>query len=124
MRITWLLFLCLLVFFGCTSVHVTEGEGKAYRHFGYIEVFVPETDERIGGVKIQSIGVFLETGISIGWRDEELVWVPLKTPEGVNMPQEATCSVVMIIRSDAQAQHASEILTNIEEKNICLVSFQ
>lgn len=125
MLIRWLLlFFSLVVSSGCMSINVGEEKEKVFRHIGYVEVFVPRTDERIEAVKIQSLGLSLEAGFSLGWRDEELVWVPLKVPASTDMPYQATCSVVVIVRSDVEAQHAYEVLTGVEGEDICVVSFQ
>lgn len=113
----------------CSSIRVSEADGpqaktKTYRYFGYVEVTVPETEKKIEAVKIQSLGLAIENGISLGWKDQETVLVPLKQSGGAAAPLEATCSLVVIIRSDAEARHAENILANIKGENICLASFQ
>lgn len=123
MRAGWWLF-GFAVSFGCASVDTGEVKGKTYRRIGYVEVFVPETDERIEAVRVQSLGVSFEGGFSLGWSDEELVWIPLRASDRAGMPTQAACSVVVIVRSDAEAQHASEILTDVVGEDICMVSFQ
>lgn len=121
--------MCFSLCSACSSVRVSEADGhaagtKTYRYFGYVEVTVPETKQKVEAVKIQSLGLAVENGISIGWKDREQVLVPLKQPKGAAAPLEATCSLVVIIRSDAEARHAEKILADIEGENICLASFQ
>ena len=117
------MFLLFLVT-ACASVRVENGNGKTYRYFGYVEVQVPEKDDRIEAYKIRSLGLAIEQGISLGWRDNEQVLVPLKEGEGEGAPYEATCSMVVIVRSDAEAKHAREILSDLKGANICLTLFQ
>ena len=121
--------LCFLLCSACSSVRVSEvGDQatgtKTYRYLGYVEVIVPETRQKIEAVKIQSLGLAVENGISLGWKNREQVLVPLKQPQGAATPFEATCGLVVIIRSDAEARHAEKILADMEGENICLASFQ
>ena len=118
------LVLMLVSLSGCASVRTTDGEGKSYRYFGFVEVVVPEAQANIEAVKITSAGIAIENGLSVGWRDTEQVIVPLKKGAGENAPPEATCSMVVIVRSDTEAQNAREILSDLKGENICLTSFQ
>jgi len=118
------IFIVLSVLGGCARVTVAEGDGKTYRFLGYVEVELPETEKKIEAVRLQSLGVALESGLSVGWRESEQVLVPLKDGEGEGAPLEATCSMVVIVRSDAEAKHAREILSDLKGENICLTLFQ
>ena len=120
----FLLVFLLFSVTACASVRVENGDGKTYRYFGYVEVQVPEKDARIEAYKIRSLGLAIEQGISLGWRDNEQVLVPLKQNVDDSAPAEATCSIVVIVRSDAEARHAREILSDLKGANICLTSFQ
>ena len=118
------LFVCVVVLSACASVRLTEGDGKTHQYFGYVAVTMPIAQKHIEAVKLQSFGIALENGIAIGWRDKEMVLVPLRVPADAEMPYEATCSVVVIVRSGKQAQHAVKTLSNIEGEQICVTSFQ
>lgn len=113
----------LLSMTACSSVRTTDRGGKSYRYFGFVEVVVPKVERDVEAVRIQSFGVALEKGLSVGWRDREMVLVPLKTSEDGAQPDEATCAVVVIVRSNAEAQHARDTLKNLKGDNVCLASF-
>lgn len=110
----------------CTRVDLAEpdGETKTHRYFGFVEVKVPAVEHGIEAYQTRSLGVAFNDGVVVGWQDEERVLVPLKVPEGAGAPYEATCSMVVIVRSDAEARHAEEILSSLKGENICLASFQ
>lgn len=116
--------LALVLLPACTQVDLTGEEGKTYSYFGYVEIKLPETEGRVHAVAVQSAGIALEEGLMIGWRDNERVVVPLEAREGEAPPAEAPCTLIVIVRSDAQAKHAREILSGLEGENICLTSFQ
>jgi len=119
-----LLMALLIILNACTSIRTTESGGKHYRYFGFVEVVVPKTEQDIEAYRIQAMGIAIENGLSIGWRETEMVLVPLKEGAGAGAPQEATCSMVVIVRSDTEAKHAREILSELKGANICLTSFQ
>ncbi|WP_417449914.1 hypothetical protein [Kordiimonas sp.] len=119
----WLALPMILVA-ACTSVELGEGGGKTHRYLGFVEVTLPETRGQLRAWQIKSVGIAAEDGIMLGWREQEQVLVPLKEPDGEAMPHEAPCSLVVVIRSDAEAKHAREILSGLDGENICLTSFQ
>ncbi|MBL4836908.1 MAG: hypothetical protein JKY34_04960 [Kordiimonadaceae bacterium] len=98
--------------------------GKTHRYFGFVEVVLPKTEKGIRAVSVKSLGVAIENGISIGWRDKEQVLVPLKVQADGTTPDEAICSMVVIIRSTAEAKHAAKMLQPLKGENICLTSFE
>lgn len=107
----------------CTSVKIADDGGETHQYFGFVSIQVPETDKRIKAYKISSYGLAIENGLLIGARDTEMVLVPLNDGEGA-APDEATCSMVVIVRSGAEAEHAHNILKNLEGDTICLATFQ
>ena len=119
------LLVCLAA---CSSVRIDQTTPvfgtDTYRYFGFVEVIVPKTDGEITAYKIQSLGIALDQGLAIGWRDNEQILVPLKAPEVGGSLWEATCSMIVIIRSDADARHAYQMLSSLKGENICLASFQ
>lgn len=119
------LYMCLAA---CSNVRIDQTKPASgtdtYRYFGFVEVIVPKTKGGITAYKIQSLGIALEQGLAIGWRDNEQILVPLKAPDAAGAPWEATCSMIVIIRSSADAEHAYQMLSSLKGENICLASFQ
>lgn len=114
--------ICILS--GCASVQIAEGDGATHQYFGFVSVKVPSTEKGIKAFKITSYGIAVENGLMIGGRDTEMVLVPLRENEDGAQPDEATCSMVVIVRSNAEAEHARDTLKNLEGNNICLAAFQ
>jgi hypothetical protein len=130
LRVGLFLFLAFCLS-ACASVSVIDNrvgedgrESQTHRYFGFVEVVVPKASHDIEAVRIQSAGIAIEQGLSIGWRETETVLVPLKVNEDGSTPDEATCSLVVIIRSGSEAAHAAELLRNIEGDGICTATFQ
>ncbi len=119
-----LVLISITLLSACTSIRATERDGKSYRYFGFVEVVVPKIERDIEAVKIQSAGIALENGLSVGWRENETVLVPLKEGAAKGAPLEATCGMVVIVRSVAEAEHAAAVLRDLKGENICLTSFQ
>ena len=127
MRLMPVMGLCALMLApACASVNLADGEGDAetHRYFGFVELKVPSRDGRIHAYAVKSAGIALEDGLMIGWRESEQVIVPIPLEEGEAPPDEAPCSLIVIVRSDAQAKHAREILSGLDGEKICLTSFQ
>jgi hypothetical protein len=123
-RLPLLGLVALVLLPACTQVNLAGETGKTYRYFGFVELKLPETKGHVHAVSVESAGIALEDGLMIGWRDNERVVVPLDAREGEAPPAEAPCNLIVIVRSDAQAKHAREILSGLDGENICLTSFQ
>lgn len=108
----------------CTSIRTTDRDGKSYRYFGFVEVVVPKVERDIEAVKIESAGIALEKGLSVGWRENETVLVPLRENAEGPQPNEATCGIVVVVRSNAEAEQARDTLKDLKGDNICLATFQ
>lgn len=108
----------------CANVQIAADGGKTHRYFGFVSVQVPKTEKAIQAYKISSLGFAIENGLLIGARDTEMVLVPLRESEGGARPNEATCSMVVIVRSSAEAEHARDTLKDLKGDNICLAEFQ
>ena len=117
-------FLLVWLLAACSSVDLAGEGGETHYYFGYVAITLPETDGRLRAWKIQTAGVAVEDGFLLGWRDQEQVLVPLKEPDGEPLPDEAPCSLVVVIHSDAEAKHARDILSGLDGENICLTSFK
>jgi len=120
-----ILILCLVFALlpACTSVRLTDDNGERHQYFGFVELVIPKVKNDIQAYKVTSFGVAIERGLSVGWRDNERVLVPLKEPENGTAPFEATCSTIIIIRSSSDAKHAAEMLRAFEGEEICLAAF-
>jgi hypothetical protein len=108
----------------CTSVQIGDQGGKIHHYFGFVSVQVPEVTQALEAYKVTSYGLAIENGLMVGARDTERVLVPLRTNQAGSQPHEATCALVVIVRSHAEARHARNTLKDIEGENLCLVSYQ
>lgn len=96
---------------GCTTV--TPGEWQGTRTFiGAVRVNMPVTSGDVQAVRVRSLGVGAgATGVHLGWEDGD--WV---------IADPAKCQMVVIIRSDAQAANAAQVLRQLEGQDICVVN--
>lgn len=118
--------LVLLLQSACVSVRVNDADkttGNVHRYFGFVEIVQPKLEKGIQAVGVTSLGIAIENGLSIGWRNKEQVLVPLKVSADAATPDEATCSMVVIIRSTEEAEHAAKILQPLKGENICIAKF-
>lgn len=117
----------LLVIFlfltSCTNIENSDLSGDTHTFFGITKIELPTTDERIEAIRIQSLGLSLGENLNLGWNNIERVTVPLKDSGGTAQPYEATCSIVVIVRSNSEAAHARNILKDIQGDQICLSAF-
>jgi hypothetical protein len=114
----------------CASVRLTggadghsAGETVTHRYLGYVELVVPKAEKDIQAFKVQSAGIAFDDGLTIGWRDKQLVLVPLKENEDGTVPDEATCSLVVIVSSTAEARQVAVALEGLMGDEICKVNF-
>ncbi len=119
--ISRLMLFCVLS--ACANVQIGGGEGKTHHYFGFVSVQVPEVERAVEAYKVTSYGLAIEDGLMIGARDTEMVLVPLKVNPAGRQPHEATCAMVIIVRSNAEAQHARQTLKDIKGDDICLATF-
>jgi len=111
---------------GCTTVKPAELEnGEAKYYFGFVKVIPLDTDPKIKASAFTHLGVKIGGGVSIGWGKEEEVLVPLKVVQqgGERQAFEATCSLVVIIRSGIEANHTLKTIKDLKGENICVAQF-
>lgn len=108
---------------GCSTVVLEDNDrGDSHYRLGLVKIVVPETDKRISAYKIQSLGLLASNGFVLGWQDDEKVLIPLKEGEG-DQPYEATCAIVIVLRSQEELDHTHQIVKGLEGENICVASF-
>ena len=116
--------LAALVLAGCITVTPTFTEPrKPQYYFGFVKLLIPDSDPRITALNVKSLGLSVDNGFTVGWRSSEKVLVPLRVSENTNQPYEATCGIVVIVRSTSEAADAAGVLSNIEGDEICVTQF-
>lgn len=114
----------LLVLSGCSSVVLwNDDRGRSHYRLGFVKIIVAETDNRISAYKIQSLGLVASDGFAIGWHDDEKVLIPLKNINDSEQPYEATCGLVVVLRTKAELEHAHQLIKGLEGENVCVASF-
>lgn len=107
----------------CAAVQIGGGDGKTHHYFGFVSVQVPEVKQAVEAYKVTSYGLAIEDGLMIGARDTEMVLIPLKENPDGRQPYEATCAMVIIVRSNAEARQARQTLKDIKGDDLCLATF-
>lgn len=113
----------VLFLIGCTTIELPDIEGKHHYFIGITKLEVLPTDQRITALKDITIGVAFAESLKLGWSKSESIRVPISKSETENTPGEATCALVIIIRSSAEAEQAFDTLQNLQGDNICYVRF-
>ena len=113
-----------LVLASCITVTpgTTRSEVSKY-YFGLVKLVTPETDPRITAFNVKTLGLSIDNGLTLGWRSNERVLVPLRVSDIANQPYEATCSIVVIVRSNLEAAHAAQVLRSMEGERVCVTQF-
>ena len=108
----------------CTSIDLPDIEGKKHYFIGVVSLEIPDSDERITAVKNETLGLSFLDGMALGWTSNELVSVPLVQTDSEAGNLSATCSVVIIVRSEKEAEFIEATLKPLEGENICLIPFK
>ena len=116
--------LCMsLLVAGCATISLPDLEGRTQRYFGLVRIEVPTVDENISAVRTSAFGMTLRDGVTLGWESSEHVYVPLNVSEPGNLPYEATCSVVVIVRDMREAESVREMLSTVAGEDVCISQF-
>lgn len=110
-------FFSCWVIAGCT-VTSTGGGGKVEHHFGYVRIHKPPMDDRLTASRVTTIGMNLNPGITLGYRQFESIENPLRDPSG-----EPACNLTIIIRNHADALFVELVLDQLKGKDICTAHF-
>lgn len=96
---------------GCATV--TPGEWRGSRTFiGAVRVDVPVTQGDVQAFRVRMLGLGAgRDGVMLGWQDGQ--WV---------IADPARCQMVVIIRSEAEAANAAQVLRQLEGQDICVVN--
>ena len=95
---------------GCASTTVDEKGRVVVHHFGYVKIIKPpvypnNNEINVTGAKL--IGFSVGSGLTIGYKAEEVIRVPLD------------CKVLIVVKDADQFKHLLNEITKIQGDDIC-----
>lgn len=93
---------------GCATAAPQSSSSRLY--FGLVRVVAPAVKGDTTATEVTALGLGLENGVWAGWRRSS--WVSADP---------AKCQLLVIIRSNADATHAAQVLRSLEGVNPCIV---
>jgi hypothetical protein len=104
---------CGLSACACASIDLANPvERREILAVGAVSVRVPTTFGQVRAIDISTLGVGVDTSVFVGWRRGQFVFV---------QPNE--CQLLIIVRSGAEAEHATRLLEAAQGGQICMVDF-
>lgn len=108
---------CCYVISACSVTSVGD-KGRIEHHFGYIKVYQPPADNGLTASRITTIGMNLNPGLTLGYRNSELIKNDLRDLSG-----EPECGLTIIIRDQSDALFLDRVLNQLKGNKICTVQF-
>jgi hypothetical protein len=102
---------CLFALTACTSLNTSEG-GRTVLFAGVTQIKVPSTIGQITSQSLRGFGLGWDRGPFFGWH--ESTWV---------IADPRNCQMIVIIRSNVEAEQATQVLERLKGENICAVDF-
>jgi hypothetical protein len=103
---------------GCTTINVVPQEGVAsteFRksvHVGILTLRLPATEGNVQAVDVKTLGAGWQSGPFLGWNASNVVTA-----------NPADCQLLVVIRSDVEAENAAKILESLKGEKICVVDY-
>ena len=113
-----LVLLFALALSGCSISSVGNAGGTTEHHFGYVRIHTPKTHERLTAQRVTTVGMNLNPGVTLGYRESEQIVNPIDPHTGA-----PACSVTILVRDRAEALFVEKILQQLEETEICTAHF-
>lgn len=96
----------------CTSVQLGDGGGEVTHYFGYVRLEEPAREGNVLALRTESLGIAIERGIAIGWRDSQIVTA---APE--------SCVLLITVEDADRFAHAMARLKALGRDDLCAVTF-
>lgn len=100
----------------CASVDLRDYQAtrEARTYFGVVRVnhspLKDKAEARISHIDITTVGIRVDSGVSLGYLQESLLFVPLD------------CRLVVFVRNEQQLLHAKKMLESIAKERLCVAS--
>lgn len=103
---------------GCSVTSTGGNDGRTEHHFGYVRIHQPLTDQRLTTSRVTTIGMNLNPGLTLGYRQFEVIANPLRDESG-----QPACSLTIIIRDRTEAPFVEDVLNQLKGNEICIAHF-
>lgn len=107
----WITPACLLLLAGCTTIDLGSN-GSTKTVLGIARIELPATAPGMSAVGLKTFGIGWDGGPFLGFHESS--WV-IASP--------AECQLVVIVRSNVEADNAKQVLERLKGEKICVADF-
>jgi len=100
-----------LLLCGCTTVKAGD-HGRSLWLVGLVHVVLPESRGKVEAVDVKTVGAGWDAGPYLGWKAGN--WI---------ISDPADCQLLIVIRSQAQAENAVKVLQSFGGRQPCIIDY-